>query len=140
MLRLLPKQIENALRLSILTSALLLISGCSILNPFGGAEVKKLEVQTKAVERTRLNLKEPAPIQPREMSWIIITPENAEEIWKRLQESGNDVVLLGLTDEGYESLAITIAEIRNYIAQQRTIIIKYKEYYEPELPKDSTSK
>lgn len=118
----------------------MLTSGCSILNPFAGSEVKKLEVQTKAVERTRLNLKEPSPIQPRAMEWIIVTPENVEEVWAKLKETGNDVVLLGLTDEGYESLALTIAEIRNYIAQQRTIIIKYKEYYEPELPKDNATK
>jgi hypothetical protein len=118
----------------------LLTSGCSLLNPFAGSEVKKLEVQTKAVERTRLNLKEPSPIQLRTMDWIIITPDNVEEVWAKLKESGSDVVIIGLTDEGYESLAITIAEIRNYIAQQRTIIIKYKEYYEPEPTKDSTSK
>jgi hypothetical protein len=26
---------------------------------------------------------------------------------------------------------LTMAELRNYIAQQKTIIIKYKDYYEP---------
>jgi hypothetical protein len=37
-----------------------------------------------------------------------------------------------MTDKGYEQLSLTMAEIRNYIAQQRAILIKYKEYYEPE--------
>jgi hypothetical protein len=97
-------------------------------------------VQTKAVERTRLNLKDPAVLTPRTMNWIIITPDNAEEVWAKLKESGNDVVLIALTDDGYESLAVTMAEIRNYIAQQRSIIIKYKEYYEPNDPKDTSSK
>lgn len=97
-------------------------------------------MQTKAVERTRLNLKDPAALTPRTMDWIIITPDNAEEVWAKLKESGNDVVLIALTDDGYESLAVTMAEIRNYIAQQRSIIIKYKEYYEPNDPKDTSSK
>lgn len=99
--------------------------------PFGRQEVKPIEIQTKAVERTRLNLREPTPLKPRELQWVIITPENAEEIWKKLEETNTDLVLIALTDEGYESLAVTMAEIRNFIAEQRTIIIKYKEYYEP---------
>lgn len=121
----------NALRLSILTLSLSLISGCSSLWPFGREEVKAVQIQTKAVERARLNLSDPTPLKPRELQWVIITPENAEEVWKKLQESNTDLVLIGLTDDGYESLAVTMAEIRNFIAEQRTIIIKYKEYYEP---------
>jgi len=42
--------------------------------------------------------------------------------------------LFGLTDDGYESLSVTMAELRNHIAAQRQIIIKYKEYYEPAKP------
>ena len=121
----------NALRLSILTLSLSLISGCSTIWPFGREEVKAVQIQTKAVERTRLNLSDPTPLKPRELQWVIITPENAEEVWKKLEESNSDLVLIGLTDDGYESLAVTMAEIRNFIAEQRTIILKYKEYYEP---------
>jgi len=94
-------------------------------------------VQTKAVERTRLNLADPAPLKGRELSWIIITPENAEEVWKKLKESNTDVVLFAITDDGYEQLALTMAELRNFIAQQRAIIVKYKEYYEPPKTPDS---
>jgi hypothetical protein len=94
-------------------------------------------VQTKAVERTRLNLADPAPLKGRELSWIIITPENAEEVWKKLKESNTDVVLFAVTDDGYEQLALTMAELRNFIAQQRAIIVKYKEYYEPPKTPDS---
>lgn len=108
----------------------LLISGCGITSWFRDP-VKPVEIQTKAVERTRLNLPDPTPIPNREINWIVITPANAEEVWKRLEELNSDIVLLGLTDDGYEQLALTMAEIRNLIAKQRTIILKYKEYYEP---------
>jgi hypothetical protein len=94
--------------------------------------VKPIEVQTKAQERTRLNLPDPAPFQAREVEWIIITPENAPQVWARLKEKGDDTALFAITDNGYEALALTIAELRSLIAQQRAIIIKYKEYYEPQ--------
>ena len=81
----------------------------------------------------------PNPVSIKTIEWIIITPENAEQIWAKLKESNTDIVLLGLTDNGYEQLAVTIAELRNMIATQRQIIIKYKEYYEPE-NKEETKK
>jgi hypothetical protein len=66
----------------------------------------------------------------------LITPQNAEEVWAKLREKNADLVLFGLTDDGYEELSMTMAELRNYIAAQRQVIIKYKEYYEPK--KDET--
>ena len=107
----------------------LLVSGCG---SFGWkSDVQPLEIQKRAVERTRLNLPDPPPLQAREMEWVVITPENAEATWQKLRESNTDVVLFALTDDGYETLALTMAELRNFIAQQRGIILKYREYYEP---------
>lgn len=106
----------------------LLISGCSV---FGWKSVEPIQISKKAEERIRLNLPDPAPVKGREIEWIIITPANAEQVWKDLKEKNIDIVLIGLTDDNYENLAVTIAELRNYIAQQKQIIIKYREYYEP---------
>ena len=83
-----------------------------------------------------MNLADPAPLKLEGVEWIVVTPENAEAVWKRLREKNADVVLFGLTDDGYEQLAIDMAQIRNHIAQQREIIIKYREYYEPKKPAD----
>jgi ABC-type nitrate/sulfonate/bicarbonate transport system substrate-binding protein len=83
------------------------------------------------VERTPLNLRPPEPLVSKEIEWIVVTPENAEETWKRLKEKNTDLVLFAITDEGYETLSLTMATLRNFIAQQRTIILKYQEYYEP---------
>ncbi len=113
----------------------LLVSGCaSFGNLFGGTTVKPVEIQTRAVERTPLNLKQPEPLKARDLEWIVITPETAEAAWKKLKDSNTDVVVFALTDDGYETLALTMAELRNIIAQQRAIILKYKEYYEPGKP------
>ena len=112
------------------------LSGCASFGNLFGERVKPIEIQTKAVERTRLDIPMPNPVTAKPIEWIIITPENAEQVWAKLKESNADIVLLGLTDNGYEQLAVTIAELRNMIAAQRQIIIKYKEYYEPK--KDET--
>lgn len=123
----------NVRRLSILTTSLLLLSGCAFpgIGLFSKTDVKPVEIVSKPIERTRLDIPDPKPLKGREFEWIIITPENAEETWNKLKEKNIDLVLIGLTDIGYEELAMTMAEVRNLIAQQRTIIIKYKEYYEP---------
>ena len=125
----------NVLRSLILLTILPLISGCSLLAAWQA--VKPVEIKTTAVERTKLNLAEPAPLQARELKWVLITRENAEKVFAELEKNGVDVVLFGLTDEGYEQLAMTMAELRNHIATQRSIIIKYKEYYEPTKTPDS---
>lgn len=123
----------NARLWPILTIFLLSVSltGCASFSLFG-AKVKPVEIQTKAVERTPLNLPMPEPLSPRSPQWILITPQNADQVWAKLKENNADLVLFGLTDDGYEELSINMAELRNYIAAQRQIIIKYKEYYEPE--------
>lgn len=123
-------------RISLIATFLLpLISGCSIL-PKWGSDVKPIEVKTVAVEKTRLNLKDPTPLQARDVQWIVITPENAEAVFQKLRDENMDVVIIGLTDTGYEQLSLTMAEIKNYIAQQKAIIVKYKEYYEPAKPEE----
>ena len=115
--------------------SLLLVSsltGCASFGNLFGERVKPVQIQTKAVERSRLDIPMPNPVVAKNIEWTIITPENAEQIWAKLKESNTDIVLIALTDDGYEQLAVTIAELRNMIAAQRQIIIKYKEYYEPE--------
>ena len=64
--------------------------------------------------------------------WHIITSENAEEVFKKLEEDGIDPVLFGLTDKDYELLSKNFAKIRNQLKIQNDLIDKYKEYYESE--------
>lgn len=72
----------------------------------------------------------PAPIVPkpdalslRDIRFIIITPENAEEVFAKLKD---DKVLFALTVEGYEDMALNLGDIRAYIRQQNKVIILYE--------------
>lgn len=114
----------------------LLISGCSV---FGWkSNVKPIEIQTKAVERTHLNIPDPIPLKVNSVEWIVVTPDNVDKVWERLKEKNSNLVLFAITDDGYEKLSVTMAELRNYIAEQRGVVAKYREYYEP--PKNNDVK
>ena len=67
--------------------------------------VKTLEVFTKEVERTPLNLESPQPPKMENINWVIITSENADEVFAKLKEDGKDQVLFGLSDDDYELIA-----------------------------------
>jgi|TARA_B100001559_G_scaffold317213_2_gene322023 hypothetical protein len=73
----------------------------------------------------------PDPVKVQELKWYIINSENAAEVLEKVKAHGDDPVLFGLTDEGYETLTINFAQIRAYIIKQREIIKQYQEYYEP---------
>ena len=99
------------------------------------SSVKKLEIFKTEVEREKLDLKKPTPLELEKLQWIIITSENADEVFKRLEEAGIDPVLFGLTDKDFELLAKNFARIRNQLKITNDLLDKYKEYYEGDLDK-----
>ena len=99
--------------------------------------VKELTIFKKKVEREKLNLNKPTPLQLEQLRWIIITSENAEEVFKRLEEEGIDPVLFGLTDKDFQLIAKNFAQIRNQLKITNDLLDKYKQYYEGELEKEN---
>ena len=85
--------------------------------------------------RAELNIEKPTPLELEELQWIIITSENAEEVFKKLEEQGIDPVLWGLTDKDFELLAKNFARIRNQLKITNDLLDKYKEYYETDVNK-----
>ena len=83
--------------------------------------------------RAQLNLEKPTPLELEQLQWIIITSENAEEVFKKLEEQGIDPVLWGLTDKDFELLAKNFARIRNQLKITNDLLDQYKEYYEPKV-------
>ena len=116
--------------LSVLVSLILITSLTSC------SGVKQLEIFKTEVEREKLNLKKPTPLELEQLQWIIITSDNAEEVFTRLEEAGIDPVLFGLTDKDFELLAKNFARIRNQLKITNDLLDKYKQYYEPENKKD----
>ena len=106
--------------------AIILLSSCV-------AGVKTLETYTIEKKREPLALADPKPLELQDVDWIIITKDNADEVFEKIKNDKNgDYALFALTDNGYEKLALNFADIRNKIAEQRQIILSYKDYYESE--------
>ena len=109
----------------ILALALIvLLTGCSI-----GGE-KKLKIFSVEQPREKLNYPMPTPLQMEEIKWIIITSENADEVFKKLEEAGIDPVLFGVTDKDFQVLARNFAQIRQKLQETNILLEEYKKYYE----------
>ena len=106
------------------------LGGCASWGLFG-KRVEPITVSTVPLEKTPLALPDPAPLKSKSIRWVVITPANVDAVWERLAQDDDDVVVFALTADGYQQLAVTIAELRNLIVTQRVIIQKYREYYEP---------
>ena len=119
MLRRSLKSIQNVLLLLILTT---LLTSC--------AGVKTLEIFKQEVPREKLNLEKPTPLEMEKIHWHIITSENADEVFAKLEKDGIDPVLFGLTDKDFEMLSKNFAKIRNQLMQTNKLLDQYKEYYE----------
>ena len=121
--------LQRSLKLivSVLVSLILITSLTSC------SGVKQLEIFKQEVEREKLNLNKPTPLELENLRWIIITSNNAEEVFKKLEEQGIDPVLWGLTDKDFELLAKNFAQIRNQLKITNDLLDKYKEYYEGDL-------
>lgn len=101
----------------------LLLTGCSSIPNF-------LKVDTTPVETPKLTVPEVDEFTARNVKWIVVTPENVNNVIKDLEDSNTDVVLFALTDEGYANLTLNVADTIKLLQQQKAIIAAYKQYYE----------
>ena len=114
-------QIKNILLLSLLA---VFLTSC-------GSSVKEIQVSTVEVSKTPLGIPNLDPLQLQGVEWIIITKDNAMEIFEEIKSKGGEYSLFALTDTGYEKLALNFTDIRNRLAEQRQLLLSYQEYYEP---------
>ena len=104
---------------------IVLLTGCSI-----GGE-KKIKIFSVEKPREKLDYPMPTALQLEELKWIIITSENAQEVFAKLEEAGIDPVLFGITDKDYQVLARNFAQIRQKLQETNNLLEEYKKYYEP---------
>lgn len=102
---------------------ILLISGCAAPMP------QRIEVSAKPVERPELVLPPADTLRMREVEWVLITPENFNEVVEKAKKDGRPIVFFALTDKGYENLGLNFSDIRAFIQQQKSIIAAYDAYY-----------
>lgn len=102
---------------------LVLLAGCS-------TTPRQIEISAKPIEKPKLVLPPADELRLKDLTWVVINEENAQEVWDKLKKDRKDPVLIGLTDDGYEILAMNISDIMKLLQQQKAIIAAYKAYYE----------
>jgi hypothetical protein len=108
--------------LSILLAAFVL-SSCT-------STPRQIEISAKPIEKPKLVLPPADELRLKDLEWVVINEENAQEVWERLTKDKKDPVLIGLTDDGYEILAMNMSDIMKLLQQQKAIIAAYQNYYE----------
>ena len=104
---------------------IIFLTGCSI-----GGE-KKIKIFSIEKPREKLDYPMPTALELEQVKWIIITSENAEEVFAKLEAVGIDPVLFGLTDKDFQVLAKNFAQIRQKLQETTNLLEEYKKYYEP---------
>ena len=112
-------KMKNILLLGLLA---VFLSSCS-------ESVQEIQVTTIEVSKTPLNLPNPDPLKLQDVEWIIITKDNAMEIFEKLKAAGGEYALFAVEDTGYEKIQVNYTDIRNKLAEQKQLLLAYKEYY-----------
>jgi len=117
--------INKILAITLIAIALIIfLTGCSI-----GGE-KKIKIFSVEKPREKLDYPMPTALQLEEIKWIIITSENAQEVFAKLEAAGIDPVLFGVTDKDYQILSKNFAQIRQKLQETNNLLEEYKKYYE----------
>lgn len=111
------------MRYLALIITIMIVSGCSSMP-------QRIEVSAKPVDKPQLILPDAQKLNLRDVEFVLITRENAEEVFAELERSRKDPVLIGLTDDGYETLSLNLSDVMALLQQQRAIIAAYKRYYQ----------
>ena len=114
---------EKLMRIAVVALiGLLFLSACS-------TPPRVIEISSKPIDKPELILPPANTLNLKEVEWMVINEENAEEVFAKLKEDKKDPVLIGLSDDGYEVLSLNYSDIMSYIQQQNAIIKAYENYY-----------
>ena len=103
--------------------AVALLAGCT-------STPRQIEISAKPIEKPKLVLPPADQLRLKDLTWVVINEENYKEVFEKLKKDKKDPVLIGLTDDGYEILAMNMSDIMKLLQQQKAIIAAYQNYYE----------
>ena len=69
---------------------ILLLSVLAVFLTSCGSSVQEIQVTTVEVSKTPLNIPDPDPLQMYEVDWIIVTKDNAMELFEQLKSDGGE--------------------------------------------------
>ena len=90
---------------------------------------RTVEYTPQAIDRPTLILPPTEPLNMKNVDWIIVTPDNAQEYFEKMKADGDSISFFALTSDGYAALGINMAQLLELITQQKAIIVAYEDYY-----------
>lgn len=114
-------------------TALLVLSSCGLRIP-----ETQVVTENNYIERTVPLQPAPAAVEMPPVEWFVVTEDNLDEFLARIDQNVGEVVFIAVTPDGYENLALGIADLRRYIGQQQSIIAYYEDALAPNNPSETT--
>ena len=91
--------------------------------------VKPVVIQSQPISRPAINLPPVDRFNARPVEWIVVTPENIDQIFADMEARGVEPVIFGVNEQGYENIALNTQQSLSIILQQQAVIDGYREYY-----------
>ena len=118
--------LKNYLKVSGFLLLSLIVSSCSTWD-----KLTRIEVQTIEVERNIPLQNRPRQLNLSNITWYVVTDQNFEEFKEKFIKQNGEFLFFTLSVRDYETLALNMADIKRYVAQQKQIIIYYEKALSP---------
>jgi hypothetical protein len=69
----------------------------------------------------------PKQLQLTDVRWYVVSESNLDEFLEKFKEEEGLLAFMAISAQGYENLAMDIADMRRYILQQKDIILYYEQ-------------
>ena len=69
----------------------------------------------------------PKQLQLTDVRWYVVSETNLDDFLAKFKEEEGLLAFMAISAQGYENLAMTIADMRRYILQQKDIILYYEQ-------------
>jgi hypothetical protein len=102
-----------------------------------GSVEPRIVVKTDYVEKEIPIQPRPKGVQTYPVYFYTVNKENIDEFLERFEKENGDVVFFAISVPHYENLSLTLADLKRYIGQQKSLILYYEESIaKQELPED----
>jgi hypothetical protein len=102
-----------------------------------GTVEPRIVVKTDYVEKEIPIQPRPKGVQTYPVYFYTVNKENIDEFLERFEKENGDVVFFAISVPHYENLSLTLADLKRYIGQQKSLILYYEESIaKQELPED----
>jgi hypothetical protein len=110
----------------LVLSCIVFLTACARPEP---EPIKPIVIERAPIERPAFRPPPVSPFVARDVEWIIVTPENVDDVFARFQASNQPLVVFAVTEQGYKNIAINNQSALRVIVQQQAVIDGYRKYY-----------